>query len=417
MEKIKYVAITLIFLPFIALSLVLFITPSKIFAAHSRIELLTADDFAVLGNSAISDTGTTTIIGNVGLTPATGALITGLTCAEVTGTIYDTNGGYTGGGGGSTACRMTSAGLLTTAQNDLVTAYNDAAGRPTTLQVATELGGTTLPDGTYDSATGTFGLTGTLILDGQGDPNAVFIFKMATTLITASSSRVELINGAQACNVYWQVGSSATFGTSSTLMGNVLALTSITDNGGSTVNGRVLARNGTVTLNNTTVTKQTCVNPSITPTPTFSNSSNGSSVSTNSIGGSSSVNANTPIIIESKRIDADSIFVSWGPYSGIDSFNIEYGVENGKWLYNTNVTGFSTTLNDLPLNQPIWVRIAARNNSTIGIYGEPKMVGGPMLPNTGLSPHKSITQWVIPAGIFFMFSIFLLLFKRKTARA
>lgn len=384
----KHIIVLLIlFLP-------LLVTSSRAYAAHPRINLLTADDFAILAETDISDTGTTTIIGNVGLSPATGAAITGLTCAEVSGTIYDTNGGYTGGGGGSTACRMTNAGLLTTAKNDLVTAYNDAAGRPTTLQVATELGGSTLPDGTYDSATGTFGLTGTLTLDGQGDPNAVFVFKMATTLTTASSSRVVLINGAQACNVYWQVGSSATLGTSSTLAGNILALTSITDNGGSTINGRALARNGTVTVNNTTITKQTC----ITPTPTASAGSTSSSNSSSNTGGSSStggttinpaLSTNAPIIIESKRIDANSIFINWGPYAGLDTFIIEYGLENGKWIYNANVTGFSTTLHDLPLNQPIWVRIAARNANTIGIYGEPKLVGGPILPNTGYAPFHN----------------------------
>jgi len=415
----------LVFIPLAVLSLTLFITPSRIFAAHSRVDLLTADDFAVLAGSAISDTGTTTIIGNVGLSPTTGAAITGITCAEVTGTIYDTNGGYTGGGGGSTACLMTNGGLLITAKNDLATAYVDAAGRPTTLQVATELGGTTLPDGTYDSATGTFGLTGTVTLDGQGDPNAVFIFKMATTLITASSSRVVLINGAQPCNVYWQVGSSATLGTFSTLVGNVLALTSITDNGGSTVNGRVLARNGAVTLNNTTVTKQTC----ISPTPTPSSSSNSSSGSTSTSGSSSSsngtnanpaLNSNAPIITESKRIDADSIFISWVPYAGLDTFIIEYGLEKGQWLYNTNVTGFSTTLHDLPLNQPVWVRVAARTDRVIGIYGEPKFVGGPILPNTGGFHYENPSLWNLTANIFFgisLLQISLFLRNKETMQA
>ena len=391
LNRMKHILLVIIFIPLVILSLNHFITPSRIFAAHSRVDLLTADDFAVLAGSAISDTGTTTVTGNVGLSPATGTAITGITCDEVTGTIYDTNGGYAGGGGGSTACLMTNGGLLTIAKNDLATAYDDAAGRPTTLQVATELGGTTLPDGTYDSATGTFGLTGTVTLDGQGDPGAVFIFKMATSLTTASSSRVVLINGAQACNVYWQVGSSATFGTFSTFVGNVLALTSITDNGGSTVNGRVLARNGTVTLNNTSVTKQTCT----TPTPASSAGSNSSVGSTSTHGSKDSpnLNNNTPIIIESKRIDSDSVFINWGPYAGIDAFNVEYGMENGKWLYNTNITGFSAILHNLPLNQPVWVRIAERNDSAIGNYGESKFVGGPMLPNTGRLQYANPSLW------------------------
>ena len=92
------------------------------------------------------------------------------------------------------------------------------------------------------------GVTGTLTLDGQGDPNAVFVFQVGSALTTAVSSRVNLIGGAQAGNVFWQIGSSATLGTSSTFAGSILALTSISVNSGVTLNGRALARNGAVTL-------------------------------------------------------------------------------------------------------------------------------------------------------------------------
>jgi hypothetical protein len=123
--------------------------------------------------------------------------------------------------------------------------------------VSGDLKGLTLTPGVYRSES-SLGLTGTLTLDGQGDPNAVFIFQAPdSTLTTASNSRVNLINGAQACNVFWQVGSSATLGGStggSFFAGNILALTSITINGGVTVDGRALARNGAVTLNNDTIT-------------------------------------------------------------------------------------------------------------------------------------------------------------------
>ncbi|MGZ5375145.1 MAG: ice-binding family protein, partial [Solirubrobacterales bacterium] len=101
-------------------------------------------------------------------------------------------------------------------------------------------------------------LTGTVTLDAAGDPNAVFIFKMGSTLTTASGSTVALTNGAQACNVYWQVGSSATLGTDTTFVGNVLALTSITAQTGTTVDGRLLARNGAVTLDNNRITRAEC---------------------------------------------------------------------------------------------------------------------------------------------------------------
>lgn len=227
--------------------------------AVNAVGLGTASGFAVLAGSAISDAVTTSkITGNVGLDPTGGASITGLTCAEVTGTIYDNNGGYTGNGGGSVACRATNAGLLAGAKNDLTTAYNNAAGQTPVTTIATELGGQTLHPGIYDSAAGTFGVTGNLTLDAQGDPNAVFIFKAASTLITASNSSVSIINSAQSCNVFWQVGSSATLGTGTTLRGTVMALASITDNGGSTVDGRLLARNAAVTLSNTTITVPSC---------------------------------------------------------------------------------------------------------------------------------------------------------------
>ena len=226
----------------------------------------TAASFAILAGSGISDDGTSNVSGNVGLSPSTGAAITGLTCDEVGGTIYDTDGGYTGGGGVGTSCLTTDAGLLTTAKNDLTTAYNNAAGQtPTTI--ATELAGSPITAGTYDSAAGTFGITGTLTLDGENDPNAVFIFQTGTTLITASDSNVSLINGAQACNVFWQVGSAATLGTNSSLSGTILASQSISLSAGATVDGRLLASTGAVTLLGNTITASTCDVSTSTPVP------------------------------------------------------------------------------------------------------------------------------------------------------
>jgi cell division septation protein DedD len=143
------------------------------------------------------------------------------------------------------------------AKNDLVAAYDDAAGRPTTATVPVELGGSTKTPGVYASPAGTFGITGTLTLDGQGDPNAVFIFKAASTLITASASSVDLVNGARSSNIFWIVGSSATLGTYSILRGNILAMASITVTTGVTVDGRALARTAAVTLDTDTITRPT----------------------------------------------------------------------------------------------------------------------------------------------------------------
>ena len=209
-------------------------TQSGARAATAPVPLGTAANFAVLAGSTVTNTGPTRISGDVGLSPGTS--VTGFPPGQVNGTIHAAD----------------SAALQ--AQADLTAAYNNAAARTVTATVPTELGGTTLTVGVYNSAAGTFGITGTLTLDAQGDPNAVFIFQAASTLITASASNVNLVNGAQASNVFWVVGSSATLGTGSTLQGSILARTSITVTTGTVLNGRALARNGAVTLDSDTIT-------------------------------------------------------------------------------------------------------------------------------------------------------------------
>src|SRR5450631_2270149 len=204
------------------------------FAAQPPVGLGTADSFAVLAGSTVTNTGPSTINGDLGLSP--GTAVTGFPPGHLIGTQH---------AGDAVAPQ---------AQIDLGTAFDHAAGRPSTATVPVELGGTMKTPGVYDSPAGTFGITGTLTLDAQGDPNAVFIFKAASTLITASGSDVTLINGAQSANVFWQVGSSATLGTYSTLRGTVMALASITATTGATVDGRTLARTAAVTLDTNTIT-------------------------------------------------------------------------------------------------------------------------------------------------------------------
>ena len=220
-------------------------------AAHvTTVGLGTATSFAVLAGSGITNTGSTVVNGDIGSFPTT--TITGFPPGTVNGTNH----------GGDAVTQG--------AKTDLTTAYNDAAGRTPVTTIPTELGGSTLTHGVYSSASGTFGITGALTLDGQGDSNAVFIFQMATTLTTATGSSVVLINGAQACNVFWQVGSSATLGGSTSFRGSILALTSVTLVTSTTVEGRVLARNGAVTLDTNTITRPTCAAPApvATATPT-----------------------------------------------------------------------------------------------------------------------------------------------------
>ena len=219
-------------------------------AVVATVPLGTSANYAVLAGSTVTNTGNSTLDGSLGLWP--GSSITGFPPGQVLppGTTDTTNAS------------------AQQAQSDLTAAYVDAAGRPLDATTTADLGNLTLAGGVYAGPSkGALSLTGPLTLDGQGDPNAVFIFQTDSELITASDSTVTLINGAQPCNVFWQVGSSATLGTNSVFVGNILALTSITVNSGVTVHGRALARNGAVTLNNDTFTNAACNSAPTTTAP------------------------------------------------------------------------------------------------------------------------------------------------------
>ena len=223
-------------------------------AAVVAANLSTSANFAVLAGASVVDANISTVVGDVGLSPASGSF-NHLPCVEVTGTIYAVDGA-------GPLCYTNNPGLLTQAKADLTTAYNFTANETpaTTLSGSdNQLGGKTLTAGIYTfSAATSANITGTVTLDGQGDPNAVFVFQTNSTLVTASNAVVSLVNGAQACNVFWQVGSSATLGTGTQFVGTIMADQSITDAGGSTVIGRLLASVASVTLNNTHVTVPTC---------------------------------------------------------------------------------------------------------------------------------------------------------------
>jgi len=211
-------------------------------AIPATVDLGSDSSFAVLAGSGITVAGavnTTTITGDIGTFPTT--TIVGL------GNVV-LNGVNQGGDA-----------VTQNAKNDLVTAFGDAASRPatTTYSPTFDLGGQTLTSGVYKDPT-SFGLTGTLTLDAKGNPNAVWIFQTGSSLTTASNSKINLINGAQACQVFWEIGSSATLGTGTSFIGTILALASITLTTGATVNGGLLAQNGAVTLDNNVITTADC---------------------------------------------------------------------------------------------------------------------------------------------------------------
>ncbi|MCU1395040.1 MAG: hypothetical protein JWM34_3468 [Ilumatobacteraceae bacterium] len=216
------------------------------------VNLATAGNYAVLAATTVSNTNPSVLDQSVGLSP--GSSIVGFPPGIVLAPA-------TIGAAGPVELQ---------AQNDLTTAYNDAAGRSVEFtQTNPDLVGQTLIPGVYAAtAKAPLGLSGQLVLDGQGNPNAVFIFQTDTTLITSSGSSIELINGASECNVFWQVGSSATLGSGSVFVGNILALTSVTVDSAVVVHGRALAQTGAVTLDDDTFTQPSCVPSTATSAPT-----------------------------------------------------------------------------------------------------------------------------------------------------
>ena len=222
--------------------------------------LATAASFAVLGASGVTNTGPSVIDGDLGISPGSATSVTGFTFSTPPGP------GVVNG-----MVHLADAAAVQ-AQTDVSTAYANLTTQPCDFGpfAPTDLGGMTLAPGVYCFSSSA-GLTGSLILDAQGDPNAVWVFKIGSTLTTASNASVSVINGGTGCNVFWQVGSSATLGTSTTFVGNILALTSITLNTTASVNGRAFAQNGAVTMDNNSVFNTVCYSPAAaTATPTAS---------------------------------------------------------------------------------------------------------------------------------------------------
>jgi hypothetical protein len=216
-------------------------------SAVTAITLGSATPYAVVAGTTITNTGSSVITGDIGLSPGTS--ITGFPPGSVSGTTDAADA------------------LALAAQTSSTAAYGVAASATPFSTVAGGTLGGTLSPGVYQSASA-LALNGTVTLDGGGNPAAVFIFQAGSTLTTASSSAVVLEDGAQACNVFWQVGSSATLGTGTSFAGTILALASVTADTGANVQGRLLAQTGAVTLDDNSITVPTCSLATTTTTTT-----------------------------------------------------------------------------------------------------------------------------------------------------
>jgi hypothetical protein len=210
-------------------------------AQASPVNLGSAQSFVVLAGSTVTNTGPSVLNGDLGVAPGT-ALVGFGPPAVVNGATHAADG------------------VAAQAQLDLTTAYDAAAGQPVAPAndlTGSDLGNRVLMAGAY-RFTSSAQLTGPLTLDAAGDPDAQFVFEVGTSLTTASASSVLLVNGASPCNVYWQIGSSATLGTTTAFQGNLMALASISLSNGATVIGRLLARSGQVSLINNVLDSSRC---------------------------------------------------------------------------------------------------------------------------------------------------------------
>jgi hypothetical protein len=228
----------------LALACLSMIFASSALGAAAPVGLGSAESFSVLAGSTVTNTGPTTMFGDLGLSP--GSSVTG--APHVLGQTHVDDA------------------VAIEAKNALTTAYNDAASRPSNGSAGTDLAGQVFLPGVRTASSSLLLSSGSVTLDAQGNPNAVFIFQIGTTLITGSNTTVALVNGAQACNVYWQVGSSVTLGTGTVFVGTVMASATITANTAATIHGRLLARTGAVNLDTNTITTSNCAGGSETPT-------------------------------------------------------------------------------------------------------------------------------------------------------
>lgn len=391
-----------------------------------------ATTFTILSSTYTNTVGGTTLNGNLGYStgPATTPTVNGTTYSPPD-TEYSTAGTDQG------------AALVALAAQPCTHIFPSGA-----VDLATDTSHGTIgvyEPGVYCTTTSSAASIGTggITFSGSG----TYIFRIDGALTTVANSVVSVASSASPCDVFWTPTEATTLGANSTFIGTTIDDAGITIGSTVTWTGRALSFGGTISTDADTISTPTCTIASPSPTATTSPSSQSSTATNTSTSNSCPAldsSVVTPIILESRRVNSNSIFISWGPYSGVDTFNVQYGFENGNWLFSTDVTGFSTTINDLPANRPIWVRVAARNSCLVGAYGSSVLVGGstggsslanplipnlpntgganslanPRLPNTGIAPRSQNNLWsiVITTGILSLVSILWVWYSKKRLR-
>lgn len=355
--------------------------PAVAVAAEAPVLLGTTSSYGVLAGSGITIAGpvnSTTINGDIGTFPTTS--ITGLGNLVLNGTNQDGNT------------------LTQGAKNDLITAYNDAAGRTGGTAVASnELAGLTLTSGVYTAGPGVLYLSsGTLTLDGQNDPDAVFIFQASSGLTIASGTSVELINGARFCRVFWVVPSDATLETDSDFVGHLFAMNSIFVRTGATIQGQLLARNGAVVLDNNTITNGLCASQTPATLHVIKHVVNDS--------GRSSTAPNFLVHIRTTG-GAD---VPLSPAAGVEAPGISYTLDPGTYVVGEGThTGYTVTYSgDSDSNGRI--TLVAGQDATVTVTNNDIAPGSGTGSGTGGTGTGTVTGGSIPRTSTPLYDVLLL---------